>query len=32
MQQEYKHALPVAAKCKASRINFTIRSFTTQKI
>ncbi len=31
MQQEFKHSLPSSAKCKARRINFTIRSFTTQK-
>ena len=31
MQQEFKHGLPARAGCKTPRINFTIRSFTTQK-
>lgn len=29
MQHEFKHALPATKKCKASRVNFTIRSFLT---
>jgi len=32
MQQEFKHALPATKKCKASRVNFTIRSFLTQTV